>query len=117
MSAPSVPIATDRPRQSRAGINLTVLRIEIRRLLRNRRTLVFALILPVVLFLFVGTNKSYANKNAQFVVGQNAAAFVAVWGWVGILQRGKHLEHAADRATSHQFLGVDQRFVKTALKR
>jgi ABC-2 type transport system permease protein len=74
MSAPSVPIATDRPRQSRAGINLTVLRIEIRRLLRNRRTLVFALILPVVLFLFVGTNKSYANKNAQFVVGQNAAA-------------------------------------------
>ncbi len=43
------------------GINPTVLRLEIRRLLRNRRTIIFALILPVVLFLFVGTNKSYAN--------------------------------------------------------
>jgi ABC-2 type transport system permease protein len=42
------------------GVNLTVLRIEIRRLLRNRRTLIFALVVPIVLFAFVGTNKAYA---------------------------------------------------------
>ncbi len=78
MSAPSVPIATDRPLQTRAGINLTVLSIEIRRLLRNRRTLIFALILPVVLFLFVGTNKSYAGLNAAGVVGQTTPAHANV---------------------------------------
>ncbi len=59
MTAPSV---ADAPRVRRgAGINLTVLGLEIRRLLRNRRTVIFALIFPVVLFLFVGTNKTYAN--------------------------------------------------------
>ena len=48
-------------RRACGGINLTVLGLEIRRLLRNRRTVIFALIFPVVLFAFVGTNKSYAN--------------------------------------------------------
>jgi ABC-2 type transport system permease protein len=43
------------------GINPTVLLLEVRRLVRNRRTVIFALILPVVLFLFVGTNKTYAQ--------------------------------------------------------
>jgi ABC-2 type transport system permease protein len=56
MSAQTVPT-----RRGLAGVNPTVLGIEIRRLLRNRRMVIFALILPVVLFLFVGTNKSYAN--------------------------------------------------------
>ena len=80
MSAPSVPIAdaSSRPANGRAGINLTVLRIEVRRLLRNRRTLIFALILPIVLFLFVGTNKSYANLNAAGVVGQQTPAHANV---------------------------------------
>jgi ABC-2 type transport system permease protein len=45
----------------RGGLNLTVLGLEIRKLLRNRRTVIFALILPVVLFLFIGTNKAYAH--------------------------------------------------------
>ena len=49
------------PVQGRGGINLTVLKLEIRRLLRNRRTVIFALVLPVVLFAFVGTNRSYAD--------------------------------------------------------
>ena len=58
----SAAIGTDAGAVSgRAGINLTVLGLEIRRLLRNRRTVIFALIFPVVLFLFVGTNKTYAN--------------------------------------------------------
>jgi ABC-2 type transport system permease protein len=43
------------------GINFTVLGLELRRLTRNRRTIIFALIAPVVLFAFVGTNKTYAN--------------------------------------------------------
>lgn len=43
------------------GINLTVLGLEVRKLLRNRRTIIFALIVPVVLFLFVGTNSKFAS--------------------------------------------------------
>src|SRR5215467_10225680 len=43
------------------GINPTVLGLELRKLVRNRRTIIFALIVPVVLFAFVGTNKAYAN--------------------------------------------------------
>ena len=59
MTAPSV--ADSRTKVRAAGVNLTVLRIEISRLIRNRRTMIFALVLPVVLFLFVGTNKAYAH--------------------------------------------------------
>src|SRR6185437_7124573 len=72
MSAATAPA---RKVSARAGINLTVLGLEIRRLLRNRRTVIFALIFPVVLFLFVGTNKAYANDNAGH---GNVSAFLAV---------------------------------------
>lgn len=44
------------------GFNLTVLRLEVRRLLRNRRTMIFSIALPVVFFLIFGLNASYANK-------------------------------------------------------
>ncbi|HET7017287.1 MAG TPA: ABC transporter permease [Streptosporangiaceae bacterium] len=73
MSAATAPAA--RKVSGRAGINLTVLGLEIRRLLRNRRTVIFALILPVVLFLFIGTNHAYANKNAGH---GNVSAFLVV---------------------------------------
>lgn len=62
MSAPSLEAEIRAKRApSFGGINLTVLGIEIRRLVRNRRTVIFSLIFPVVLFAFVGTNKAYAN--------------------------------------------------------
>ncbi len=44
------------------GFNLTVLGLEVRRLLRNRRTMIFSIALPVVFFLIFGLNSSYANK-------------------------------------------------------
>jgi ABC-2 type transport system permease protein len=75
MSAASAPAAPARKVSGRAGINLTVLGLEIRRLLRNRRTVIFALIFPVVLFLFIGTNHTYANKNAGH---GNVSAFLVV---------------------------------------
>jgi ABC-2 type transport system permease protein len=75
MSAATAPTAPRRKVSGRAGINLTVLGLEIRRLLRNRRTVIFALIFPVVLFLFVGTNKSYANLRDGH---GNVSAFLVV---------------------------------------
>lgn len=57
------------------GFNLTVLRLEIRRLLRNRRTLVFTLIMPVFFFLLFGLNGTYADRP----VGQgNVSAFIMI---------------------------------------
>ncbi|MEP7024895.1 MAG: ABC transporter permease [Actinomycetota bacterium] len=44
------------------GFNLTVLRLEIRRLLRNRRTVLFTMVLPVFFFLIFGLNSSYADQ-------------------------------------------------------
>jgi len=55
------PAALDREAPSLGGFNVTVLRLEIRRLLRNRRTVIFALIFPVVFFLAFGLNSAYAN--------------------------------------------------------
>jgi ABC-2 type transport system permease protein len=77
MSAPTAALR-DRPSQGRAGINLTVLGIEIRRLTRNRRTIIFALVVPVVLFFLVGTNHRYADLNAAGIVGQPTQAHANV---------------------------------------
>lgn len=44
----------DRPAPLVAGFNPTVLLIEFKRRLRNRRTLIFTIIMPVALFLIVG---------------------------------------------------------------
>jgi ABC-2 type transport system permease protein len=57
------------------GLNVTVLGLEVRRLVRNRRTVIFAVILPVVLFLAFGLNKAYADQSAGH---GNVAAFIMV---------------------------------------
>jgi len=45
------------------GFNTTLLRIELRRLLRNRRTVIFSIVLPVVFFLLFGTGKDYSLQS------------------------------------------------------
>jgi ABC-2 type transport system permease protein len=57
------------------GFNLTFLALEMRRLLRNRRTVIFTLVLPVVFFLIFGTNRSYSNLPAG---SGNVEAFVMI---------------------------------------
>jgi ABC-2 type transport system permease protein len=46
------------------GFNLTALGLEIRRLLRNRRTVIVTMVMPVVFFLLFGLNDAYANDRA-----------------------------------------------------
>ncbi len=46
------------------GLNATALRIELRRMLRNRRTVVFTLVMPFALFLMVGGNDAYVHERA-----------------------------------------------------
>lgn len=57
------------------GFNLTVLGLEVRRLLRNRRTMIFSIALPVVFFLIFGLNSQYAN---QRVGHGNVSAFIMI---------------------------------------
>jgi ABC-2 type transport system permease protein len=73
-SLPAPDLSTRRA-PSLGGLNLTVLKLEIRRLLRNRRTVIFAVISPVIFFLVFGLNKAYANERAGH---GNVAAFVMV---------------------------------------
>lgn len=57
------------------GFNLTVLGLEVRRLLRNRRTVLFTMVLPVVFFLLFGLNSQYADQREGH---GNVSAFIMI---------------------------------------
>ena len=60
------------------GFNVTVLKLEVRRLLRNRRTVIFSVLAPVVLFLAFGLNKAYASQSAGTGSHGNVSAFIMI---------------------------------------
>src|SRR5262245_24033811 len=57
------------------GFNLTILKLEVRRLTRNRRTVIISIALPIVFFLLFGTGQAYDNQRAGH---GNVAAFVMI---------------------------------------
>jgi ABC-2 type transport system permease protein len=57
------------------GFNLTVLKLEIRRLTRNRRTVIISMVLPILFFLLFGLNQGY---DAQRAGHGNVSAFVMI---------------------------------------
>jgi ABC-2 type transport system permease protein len=56
------------------GFNLTLLGLELRRMLRNRRTIVFTLILPAALLLSIGGQKGWQDKAGS----GNVAAYILI---------------------------------------
>jgi ABC-2 type transport system permease protein len=60
------------------GFNLTALRLEISRLLRNRRTVIVSMLMPAVFFLLFGLNSAYANDKAGPHALGNVSAFVMI---------------------------------------
>ncbi len=64
MSTAATTTRDDRRVPPLGGFNLTFLGMELRRMLRNRRTLVFALLLPPVFFLLFGTQGDYKTNYA-----------------------------------------------------
>ncbi|MGW4296560.1 ABC transporter permease [Micromonospora chersina] len=78
VTAPSATTSSDRAGNRRppalGGFSTAVLGIEIRRVLRNRRTLVFILIMPAVFFLLFGLPQR----------GQNLDNGLPVTGWIMI---------------------------------
>lgn len=62
------------------GFNLTFLAIEIRRLLRNRRTIVLTLVMPVVLFLLLKANKRAVAVGGTELTAATTMIGIAVYG-------------------------------------
>lgn len=76
MSAPTLPAdPRERPVPPLGGFSASVVGLEIRRLLRNRRTVMFTIVVPVLFFLLFGLNSAYATDR----VGQgNESAFIMI---------------------------------------
>lgn len=55
------------------GLNPTMLRLEVRRVLRNRRTMIFTLIFPSVFFLLFGL-----PRKGETIDGKSAVAYVMI---------------------------------------
>lgn len=62
------------------GFNLTFLAIEIRRLLRNRRTVLVTLVVPVVLFLLFKSRKGTGAIDGIGITGATTLIGIAVYG-------------------------------------
>ena len=59
---PALVAALERKPPPLGGFRAATVRLEVRRLLRNRRTMVFALVLPVLFFWGFGLNNSYVHQ-------------------------------------------------------
>lgn len=83
ISQPSLTDALERTAPPMGGFSLTVLRLEVRRLLRNRRTMVLAIAMPVIFFFAFGRDNAYVH---QTVGRGNLTAFemisIALFGAV-----------------------------------
>ena len=73
MTATTVPVARNLPRFG--GFTLGMIRLELRRMVRNRRTVVFTLVMPAVFFLLFGTN---AASRDERVGGGNVTGYILV---------------------------------------
>ena len=64
-----------RPVPPMGGFSSTALKLEIRRLLRNRRTVIFTLVTPSIFFLLFGLNAAYASQPSG---RGNVSAFILI---------------------------------------
>jgi ABC-2 type transport system permease protein len=60
------------------ALNLTALGIEVRRLVRNKRTVIFSIIMPCFLFVIFGLNKTYADGNNGAGTYGNVSAYILI---------------------------------------
>jgi len=80
MTTESLPASAALTREAPGlgGFNVTVLKLEVRRLLRNRRTVIFSVVAPSVLFLAFGLNKAYASQSPGRGSHGNVSAFIMI---------------------------------------
>jgi ABC-2 type transport system permease protein len=74
-SAIPAPDISDRRTPRFGGLNATILKLEVRRLTRNRRTIIFSVVMPIVLFFLFGANQTFVNERAGL---GNVSAFIMI---------------------------------------
>jgi ABC-2 type transport system permease protein len=74
MTTQTVDTATRRV-PAMGGLNTTMLVIELKRMLRNRRTIVFTLVMPVALYLIIGANDTYSSDREG---SGNVSAYILI---------------------------------------
>jgi ABC-2 type transport system permease protein len=79
-NVPATVSFTERQAPPLGGFNLTFLSIEVRRLLRNRRTVVVTVIVPVVLFLLFKANKRAVAVGGTEFTAATTIVGIAVYG-------------------------------------
>jgi ABC-2 type transport system permease protein len=77
---PVTVLLAERQAPPLGGFNLTFLSIEVRRLLRNRRTVVLTLVMPVVLFLLLKANKRAVAVGGIEFTAATTMIGIAVYG-------------------------------------
>ncbi len=74
MTATTLPAARSLPRFG--GFSFGMIRLELRRMVRNRRTVIFTLVMPAVFFLLFGTSASARNESIGG--GGNVTGYILV---------------------------------------
>ncbi|MCW2855046.1 MAG: putative transport permease yvfS [Marmoricola sp.] len=79
MSSPVSTTASIDPTTRRVpplgGLNVTMLKIELRRIMRNKRTMIFTLVMPVLLYVIIASNAKYTNERAG---SGNVSAYILI---------------------------------------
>jgi ABC-2 type transport system permease protein len=68
-------VATPRTLPRFGGFSLALIALELRRMLRNRRTVIFTLVMPAVFFLLFGTN---SGARTERVGGGNVTGYILI---------------------------------------
>ncbi|HEV7171905.1 ABC transporter permease [Pedococcus sp.] len=71
----ATPSAPQRSVPPMGGFNPTLLFLELRRMLRNRRTVIFSLVMPVVFYFMFGSGHRYSDQSAGH---GNVAGFIMI---------------------------------------
>ncbi len=79
-TSPAAPAFDERRVPRLGGFNLTFLGIEIRRLLRNRRTVIVTLVVPVAAFLLFRSNKRLVAIGGTEFAAASTMVGIAVYG-------------------------------------
>lgn len=77
-TVPTRPDLSNRNAPPLGGFNLTIVRLEIKRLLRNRRTMIFTMIMPVVFYLIFGLSIKAPDQDLGPGTQGNVSAYIMI---------------------------------------
>jgi len=83
VNTPAVQLEPAGSRWARGGVHPALVCLEVRRLVRNRRTLLFTMVVPAMFYLIFGLNSSYAaNRDGSGNVSASVLISMALYGAV-----------------------------------